>query len=252
MPAPTYHVIGNYLSPYVRKVLVCLRLKGLHYTIDPIAPFVGNAEFERLSPLRRIPVLIHGDRVINDSTVICQYLEDLHPKPALYPHDAGERAQARWLEEYADTRLGEVIVWGMFFQRGLKRILFKEDTDQARYEHARDVALPACLDWLEPQAPEQGFLFGDTLSIADISVASFLRNAAFVRVQVDATRWPRTAAWLERVLSLPEFVALAKVEDAIARVPLHEQRPLLASLGEPLSEITLGGASPRRGVMRLD
>jgi glutathione S-transferase len=184
--------------------------------------------------------------------VICQYLEDLHPEPALYPRDAGERAQARWLEEYADTRLGEVIVWGMFFQRGLKRILFKEDTDQARYEHARDVALPACLDWLEPQAPEQGFLFGDTLSIADISVASFLRNAAFVRVQVDATRWPRTAAWLGRVLSLPEFVALAKVEDAIARIPLHEQRPLLASLGEPLSEVTLGGASPRRGVMRLE
>ena len=40
--AETLTVIGNYLSPYVRKVLVCLELKGIPYRIDPIAPFVGN------------------------------------------------------------------------------------------------------------------------------------------------------------------------------------------------------------------
>src|SRR5574337_2211879 len=66
-------VIGNYLSPYVRKVLVCLELKGLEYEIDPIAPFVGNDEFTRLSPLRRIPVLLDGGLVLADSSVICQY-----------------------------------------------------------------------------------------------------------------------------------------------------------------------------------
>lgn len=38
-------VIGNYLSPYVRKVLACLELKGLDYEIDPIVPFTGNAAF---------------------------------------------------------------------------------------------------------------------------------------------------------------------------------------------------------------
>ena len=54
--AETLTVIGNYLSPYVRKVLVCLELKGIPYRIDPIAPFVGNEDFSRLSPLRRIPV----------------------------------------------------------------------------------------------------------------------------------------------------------------------------------------------------
>ncbi|TNY25635.1 glutathione S-transferase N-terminal domain-containing protein, partial [Fulvimonas soli] len=46
-------VIGNYISPYVRKVLACLELKGLDYRIDPIIPFYGNDEFARLSPLRR-------------------------------------------------------------------------------------------------------------------------------------------------------------------------------------------------------
>ncbi|MGC1549857.1 MAG: glutathione S-transferase family protein, partial [Rhodanobacter sp.] len=76
-------VIGNYISPYVRKVLVCLELKGLDYDIDPIVPFVGNDEFSKLSPLRRVPVLLDGDLVLNDSSVICQYLEDKYPTPSL-------------------------------------------------------------------------------------------------------------------------------------------------------------------------
>ena len=55
-------VIGSYLSPYVRKVLVCLDIEGHAPTrIDPIVPFYGNDEFARLSPLRRVPVLIDGD-----------------------------------------------------------------------------------------------------------------------------------------------------------------------------------------------
>ena len=57
MPA-RLRIVGNYISPFVRKVLVCLELKGLDYEIDPIAPFVGNDQFSRLSPLRRVPVLI--------------------------------------------------------------------------------------------------------------------------------------------------------------------------------------------------
>src|SRR5260370_41255075 len=55
MAAPV-RIIGSYISPYVRKVLVCLRTKGVPYEIDPIIPFVGDDRFSQLSPLRRIPV----------------------------------------------------------------------------------------------------------------------------------------------------------------------------------------------------
>ena len=64
-------IVGSYVSPYVRKVLACLALKGLDYEIDPITPFYGNDEFERLSPLRRIPVLIDDGLALCDSSVIC-------------------------------------------------------------------------------------------------------------------------------------------------------------------------------------
>jgi glutathione S-transferase len=55
-------IIGSYLSPYVRKVLVVLHFKGIAYEIDPIVPFFGDDRFSRLSPIRRIPVFL-DDRV---------------------------------------------------------------------------------------------------------------------------------------------------------------------------------------------
>lgn len=243
-------IIGSPLSPYVRKVLVCLELKGIPYRIDPIAPFVGNEEFSRLSPLRRIPVLLDGDVVLNDSTVICEYLQDRFPEVPLYPADPVRRAKARWLEEYADSQLGDVIVWRMFFQKGVRRFLFNEGTDEDVVRKAREEELPVALDYLEAQLPEQGWVFGE-LSIADISLAAFFRNAVFVRYQVDAGRWPRVAVLLERTWALPAFRTLATYEDAMLRTPLPEQRAVLAAMGAPLTDTTYGNASPRYGLRRL-
>src|SRR5262245_56483535 len=101
--ADPVRIVGSYLSPSVRKVLVCLELKGVAYEIDPIVPFFGDDRFSASSPLRRVPVLIDDRVTLSDSSVICQYLEECHPEPALYPRDVAARARARWLEEYADT-----------------------------------------------------------------------------------------------------------------------------------------------------
>lgn len=251
MSAPRYHIIGNYFSPYVRKVLLFLELKGLYYEIDPIAPFIGNDRFAELSPLRRIPVLIDGPRTINDSSVICQYLEDRHPETPLYPADIGDRAQARWLEEFCDARLGEVVVWKMFFQKGVKRFLFGETANEDAFVHARDVELPGALDYLESQLPAEGFVFGNA-GIADLSIASFLRNAALVRFTVDPQRWPRVAGLLERTWALPAFRKLVALEEGIARTPVQEQREALLALGAPVSAGTLGTWPPRKGVMRIE
>ncbi|HWX64962.1 MAG TPA: glutathione S-transferase family protein [Rhodanobacter sp.] len=239
-------VIGNYISPYVRKVLVCLELKGLDYEIDPIAPFVGNDEFSRLSPLRHIPALIDDTLVLNDSSVICQYLEDKHPTPALYPRDIADRAKARWLEEYADTRLADGLIWRLFYQLAIRRRVFGEATDETVVQQAREVEIPAALDYLESQLPDDGFVFG-ALTIADISVASFFRTAAFVRYAIDASRWPRSAALIAQVQALPVFQKLARFEDCMLGLPLADQRAALIAAGAPLTSDTLGTTAPRHG-----
>ena len=242
-------VIGNYISPYVRKVLVCLELKELDYEVDPIAPFVGNDEFVRFSLLRRVPVLIDGELVLNDSSVICQYLEDRHPTPAIYPRDIADRASARWLEEYADTRLADGLIWRLFYQLAVKRHVFGEPTNEAMVQHAREVEIPAALDYLEDRLPDGGFAFG-ALSIADISIASFFRTASFVRYTIDAVRWPRSAALVELVQALPVFQKLATFEDCMLRLPLAEQRAALITAGAPLTIDTLGTHTLRPGPPR--
>ena len=248
MPPP-YIVIGNYISPYVRKVLVSLELKGLRYEIDPITPFIGNEQFSRISPLRRIPVLIDGELVLNDSSVICQYLEDKHPQPALYPADIAQRAKARWLEEYADTHLADILIWRLFYQLAIRKYVFQEPTDEAVVQRAREVDMPAALDYLEAQLPAAGYLFGE-LSIADISLACYFRTASFVRYAVDAQRWPRTAAFVQTMQTLPALQKLARLEETILRLPLADQRNALAAAGAPLTRETLGTSVPRYGSPR--
>jgi glutathione S-transferase len=123
-------IVGSYLSPYVRKVLACLEVKGRAYEVDHIVPFFGDDRFSKLSPLRRIPVLVDGDLVLSDSSVICQYLEDKQPYPALFPRDIAERARCRWLEEFADTRMGDVFIWRLFNQIAIRPSVWGEKGDR--------------------------------------------------------------------------------------------------------------------------
>ena len=243
-------IIGSYLSPYVRKVLACLGLKGLAYEIDPITPFMGDDRFTALSPLRRVPVLVDDRVTLADSSVICQYLEDRYPEPALYPADVADRARARWLEEYADTRMGDVFIWGLFNHAVIAPAVWGAPRDLAAIQRIVAEDIPPVVDYLEAQLPGEGFLFG-TLGLADISIAVFLRNAAFARFHVDATRWPVTARFVDRVLAQDCLARLQPFEALMLRTPIPEHRAALAAAGAPLSAETVGGSAPRPGVVRL-
>ena len=243
-------VVGSYVSPYVRKVLGALHRKGVRYEIDPIVPFFGNEEFSRVSPLRRIPVLIDGATTLCDSTVICEYLEERSPEPALFPRGAADRARARWLEEYADSRLGEVLIWALFNQRVIRRGVWGEATDEAVVRKALDEDLPQILDHLEGELPAQGFLFGE-LAVADLALAAPFRNASFARFAIDAARWPKSAAYVARVLEHDALARLRPFEELSLRRPPPLVRGVLAERGAPISARSFGGETPRRGLMRI-
>ncbi|MES2444142.1 MAG: glutathione S-transferase family protein [Pseudomonadota bacterium] len=231
-------IIGSHVSPYVRKVLVALGIKGIDYEIDPIVPFYGNAEFSKLSPLRRIPVLIDGELVLNDSTIICEYLDEMHP----------DRARARWLEEYADSRLGDLIIWRLFFRKVVAPRVFGKQPDPDDLARVTEVELPAALDWIEAQAPGEGFLFGPVCT-AEIGYACFFRNAAIAGWTIDPARWPRAAAWIARVEAVPAFAATMKFEAAILTSRTHERRDALIAAGARVSEVSYGGDVPLGSIM---
>jgi glutathione S-transferase len=243
-------IIGSYVSPYVRKVVACLALKSLDYEIDPITPFFGDETFERLSPLRRIPVLIDGDTVLSDSSVICAYLDEAYPDRPLLPPGVQDRARARWLEEFADTRLGDIFIWGLFYQRFVHPAVWGEPGDLDRVEKTLANDVPPTLDYLEGELPETGFLFGE-IGLADISIATFFRNAAHVEFIVDAGRWPRTARFVGRVLDHPAIAGLLPFEQVQMSVSAQGRCQALRDAGAPISQETMGTSQPRKGIMTL-
>ncbi len=243
-------VVGSYLSPYVRKVLACLHLKGLDYRIDPIVPFYGNDAFSRLSPVRRIPVLIDEDVQLCDSTVICEYLEDRYPSPELHPAGAANRARARWLEEFADSRMGDVFIWRYWNQLVIRRFVWGEEPDQALVDAALGTEMPQILDYLEDELPGAGSYFFDSLGIADIAVATFFRNAELVSYRVDPARWPRVANFVDQALGEDCFALLRPFEDLSMRTPIARHREALAEAGAAVSEESFAEPTPRRGVFR--
>lgn len=240
-------VIGNHVSPYVRKVILAVEAKGLAYEVDPIVPFMGSDEFARLSPLRRIPVLIDGDLVLPDSTVICEYLDDAYPGAPLYPRDPAERAKARWLEEYADSRAGDVMIWSLFFQRTVGPRVFNRPPDEARVAQAIERDLPAIMAWLEPQAPADGFLFGDAAMVPDFIWASLFRNAELAGWTPEA--WPMTAAWIARVQAMPAFQATVRIDTIIRTTPGRELKAALEDAGLRVAAESVRGRVAHPGVM---
>ena len=243
-------VIGSFVSPYVRKVLACMELKGLDYEVDPITPFFGNDEFTRLSPLRRIPVLIDGDFHCSDSTVVCAYLDETYGGYSLLPKNPKDRARARWLEEFADTRLGEIFIWGLFYQTFVRRMVWQEEPDQDRVAKVLNEDVPAALDYIEGELPEEGFCFGQ-LGLADIAIASFFVNARYAGFEVDAERWQRTARYISAVLAEPVMTKLLGFEAIQLNASIKGRRQALIDAGVRLTERTWGVKEPRRGVMTL-
>lgn len=250
MQYASVRIIGSPISPYVRKVLAACAFKGIEVAIDPLVPFFGDDRFTALSPLRRIPVLQDDQVVLCDSSVICQYLEDRWPAPRLYPEDIGERARARWLEEYADTPIGDVFIWRLFNNAVISPAVFGAERDDALRQRTIDADVPEIMAFIEAAVPANGFLCGE-LGIADLALAPFFDNLAWARAEPDWEHWPCTAAWLARTREASDLGRLASIAMPLTRTPIPQHRDRLAELGVALTPDTMATATPRRGPMTV-
>jgi glutathione S-transferase len=230
-------------------VLAVCALKDIAVEIDPIPPFFGNDAFSAISPLRRIPVYRDDKVTLTDSSVICQYLEDRWPDPPVYPADIAARAEARWLEEYADSRMGDVFIWRVFNAAVIGPAVFgrPRDKDAIAKVIATDVA--EIMAYLEARAPKGGFFLG-ALSIADISIAAFFANLSWSRVEID-DRWPKMKAWLARMRAAEPFVSLERAGATLLRTPIPDVREAARNVGFRLTAETYSTLTPRLGPMTV-
>ncbi len=243
-------IIGAPASPYVRKVLTVCDLKGVAYRIDPIIPFQGNDEFSWLSPLRRIPVLIDEQVTLADSTVIAEYLDERHEAPALFPKTPAARARARWIEEFADTRIGDVFIWRLFNPAVIAPGVWKVARDDDAIARTLREELPTVMDYLETIAPVAGFVCG-ALTVADIAVAVHFSNLRWAATGADLAAWPNTIAWVARTEAVPALARLNQLAQRSLTTRRTERPALYAEFDIPLTETTLAGKEFRKGPLSV-
>ncbi len=210
---------GAHISPYVRKTRLLLAHKELKYNHVVVVPRQAEQpeEFKQHSPLGKIPLLKYGNHYIPDSSVICQFIDREFPDIPMVPADNLLAARVLWFEEYADSFMTASIGGHLFAERVLAKVFFKREPIQSDIDIALNEEIPAIFSYFETQL-QQDFLVAQQPTLADIAVGSLFVAMNHCEVSCDAARWPKTAAYIERLFALPAFVKVMGEEQAMLKM----------------------------------
>lgn len=217
-----------------QKVRICLAEKELPF--KDIRMDIGRAkehlkpEYLQINPNGVVPTLVDDDKIIIDSSVICEYLDEKYPQVRLSPEDPAERARMRaWMRflEEVPTAAVRVPSFNMGFlprYEGMDRNTFENvesDVRPIRKQFYRRMGpngfrkedVQASLDQIDitsarmHAALENGpWLLGERYTLADIIVAPLIDRMADLGMEhIWTDNYPRVSEWYERMKARPAF-----------------------------------------------
>lgn len=200
MPITLYH---DTPSSNCDRVKIALAEKGLAWEGVRISLTKGeqkSPEFLKLNPYGKIPVLVEDGKVLFESCIINEYLDERYPNPPLMPKDFWARGRARILVDYALNYLHEPY-WAL---RGeMRKPPTERDTatvDKMR-QRLRDL-----LPYLDEALDDKLYFLGE-ISLADIAIVPrFLRMESYGALP--ASSFPRLVAWLACMKARPSVKAI--------------------------------------------
>ena len=200
-------LIGQYDSPFVRRVAVALRLYGLGYEHRPWSVFGDADKIAALNPLRRVPTLVTDDgEVLLESGAILDWLDDLAgPDRALIARSGPDRRHALKVAALA-TGLADKAVSLVY-----ERVIHERGTP-VWVERCR-AQIAGVLGALEAdrKARPGPWWFGDRIGHADIAVGCVLRFLGEALPEAYAPAdWPALSAHAAACEALPEFQAVVQ------------------------------------------
>jgi glutathione S-transferase len=185
-------LVSFVLCPYVQRAAIVLSEKNVPHEITYIDLDDPPEWFRWISPFGKVPLLRVGDATLFESTIICEYLDEVHP-PRLHPGDALERARHRAWAEFGASLL--VDQYELVTAR-----------TEGRYRDKVD-ALRGKLDRLEGELDPMGpFFSGAAFRLVDAAFAPFfMRHAilAWLRPELGELLHPRSRAWSHSLLGRP-------------------------------------------------
>jgi glutathione S-transferase len=200
-------LIGQYDSPFVRRVAIALRLYGLPFEHRPWSTFGEGEKIAPFNPLRRVPTLVldSGEALI-ESTAILDYLDELvGPERAMIAENGPARRQALRVCALA-SGLGDKAV-SLLYERILRK-------DQSKIWVERcEAQIGGVLAVLEKEraAIATPYWFGGKIGHADVAVGCVLRFAREAHPALfDGARYPALEAHAARCEALPAFVEIVQ------------------------------------------
>jgi len=196
-------LIGQYDSPFVRRVAIAMRLYGLGFEHRPLSTFGQGDEIAAFNPLRRVPTLVLDDgEALIESTAILDYLDEIiGADKAMIARTGPQRRQCLKICALA-TGLADKAVSLLY-----ERVLRKNQQSKIWVERC-ETQIVAVLDVLEKARAKVAspYWFGEKISHADVAVACVLRFTAEAHRQLfGPARYPALGAHAARCEALATF-----------------------------------------------
>lgn len=228
-----FHHGSSVCAAKVRFALAEKRLSWQGHYVDILAGEQFRPEFLRVNPRAMVPALVHNGNIVIESTVICEYAEEVFPEHPIFPRDPVQRAQARIWTKAVDEELHpacSAITYVVSHRHTILRSVQKFDdflkSPSSESVEARKVkwqwiehglAAPGAaekirlydryLHKMEEALTDRDWLVGDSFSIADVALAPYVNRLDMM--SMDAMwrdgRLPRVEDWFSRIRERPTF-----------------------------------------------
>lgn len=200
-------LIGQYDSPFVRRVAIGLTLYDLRFEHRPWSVFADAEAVRRHAPLGRVPALVMADGdTVTGTDAILDTIDGMVPEQRrLYPPHQPARRRALNIAALASGITDKVIAW--YYDKRF------HDTPSAAYAQRCRDQVAGALDWLD--ADRRGrptpFWFGEALGHADIAVAAMIRHMHDAMPGLMAPdAHPALSEHCRRLEAMPVFEAISQ------------------------------------------
>ena len=193
--------------PYAQRTRVVLLEKKLPFELIEVDLYDRPDWWATLSPYGKVPLLRHNGRIVYESAIINEYLDEQFPDHPLMPADAYQRAQARIWIDYCDSR----------FMPACHQLI--QDRKDAEKQTANRDRLDEIFDRMENALAIQGadpFWMGSELSLVDLQFAPFFERFGCYQRLWEA-RWPeqctRLRRWFEAINQVESYATTSNDVD---------------------------------------
>jgi glutathione S-transferase len=201
----TIEIFAFPLSPRAFKPLVVANYLNLDYTLHVLDPRKGDfqkPEYAAINPNRRQPTLRDGEYIVWESNAIQQYLAMQKPESGLLPRDERARLDVtRW--QFWDLAHWDPHCGAYTFEYVAKpQVLGIHEPDMAVLAKAEE-QFNRSAKVLDAQLRGKKYVTGDTLTVADFTLAGALVHAATAKIPL--AQYPEIARWLASLQALPAW-----------------------------------------------